>query len=310
MYCNICKNRNDSITKRSSSRSSSIIDVRCPICGDYFITEDADEDIKLTPSESTQISSVLRARSISGLKKYGIFNRLPEGDIDSYIPMTKDMLLHEYPKDVFERMELALINIKRLSRFSGDKVLFDEFDKPIMYPEVEDTNSSLFILKMLMDFGFVDASLMIPTDIKITAKGWRKLYELQSQNVTSNQVFIAMWFDSSMDSASEAIHEAISNCGFDPKRIDIVQHNNKICDQIIAEIKQSKFLVSDFTGHRGGVYYEAGYAHGMGIPVIFTCREDDIDKLHFDTRQFNHIVWTDEEDLKTKLINRIKATVS
>ncbi|RXV59355.1 hypothetical protein DWB64_15950 [Fusibacter sp. A1] len=274
-----------------------------------MITKEADVDISVDTNESAKISSVLRARSIGGLKKFCIFNKLPEGEIDIYIPMTKDMILNEYPKDVFRRMELALVNIQRLSSFSGDKVAFTMFDKPIMYPEVWDTNSSFFILKMLMELGFVEASLSIPTDIKITASGWSKLYEFQSAISTSNQVFIAMWFSPEMNPASNTIHEAISACGYEPKRIDVVEHNNKICDQIIAEIKQSKFLVSDFTGHRGGVYYEAGYAHGLGLPVIFTCRESDITNLHFDTRQFNHIVWTDEEDLKRKLINRIKATI-
>ena len=63
------------------------------------------------------------------------------------------------------------------------------------------------------------------------------------------------------------------------------------------------------TGQRQGVYFEAGYALGMGIPVIWTCRSDEIDKCHFDTRQYNHIVWETAGDLKEKLTNRILATI-
>jgi hypothetical protein len=72
-------------------------------------------------------------------------------------------------------------------------------------------------------------------------------------------------------------------------------------------------LVADFTqgesGARGGVYYEAGFAHGLNLPVIFTCREDAIGKVHFDTRQYNHIVWETVEELRDKLAKRIAATV-
>lgn len=68
-------------------------------------------------------------------------------------------------------------------------------------------------------------------------------------------------------------------------------------------------LIADFTKQRGGVYFEAGFAMGLGIPVIWSCRSDDINNLHFDTRQYNHIVWNDYSDLRTKLVNRIKATV-
>ena len=88
-------------------------------------------------------------------------------------------------------------------------------------------------------------------------------------------------------------------------RIDSKEHSNKIDDEIIAEIRRSRFVVADFTSEedkpRGGVYYEAGFAMGLNIPVIWTCRADMIGNVHFDTRQFNHITWDDPEDLRVKL---------
>jgi hypothetical protein len=42
-------------------------------------------------------------------------------------------------------------------------------------------------------------------------------------------------------------------------------------------------------GLRLNVYFEAGVALGLGRPVIWTCREDDIARLPFDTRQFDMI---------------------
>ncbi|MHC4124718.1 MAG: nucleoside 2-deoxyribosyltransferase, partial [Planctomycetota bacterium] len=60
---------------------------------------------------------------------------------------------------------------------------------------------------------------------------------------------------------------------------------------------------------RGGVYFEAGFAKGLGREVIFTVKEDDVEKLHFDTRQYNHIVYDSPEDLYEKLYNRICATI-
>ena len=89
-----------------------------------------------------------------------------------------------------------------------------------------------------------------------------------------------------------------------PVRIDQQEHNNKIDDEIIAEIRRSRFVVADFTqgekGARGGVYYEAGFAQGLGIEVIFTCRKDVLDNndIHFDTRQYNHIGWETPEELR------------
>jgi nucleoside 2-deoxyribosyltransferase len=110
---------------------------------------------------------------------------------------------------------------------------------------------------------------------------------------------------------SHAIEPAILSAGYESKRIDGHHHNNRIDDEIIALIRRSKFVVADFTGQRGGVYFEAGYALGHGLPVIWTIRKDDLKDVHFDNRQYNFLLW-DEGDLegfKVALQNRIEATL-
>ena len=147
----------------------------------------------------------------------------------------------------------------------------------------------------------------------VTVAGYRHIGD-QVSNIDSTQAFVAMWFDESMKTVFEdGIKPAIEEAGYSPFRIDRKEHINKIDDEIIAEIRRSRFLVADFTqrstGARGGVYYEAGFAHGLGLPVIFTCRQEDVGKLHFDTNHYNHIVWTDPADLREKLKNRILAVI-
>jgi hypothetical protein len=77
----------------------------------------------------------------------------------------------------------------------------------------------------------------------------------------------------------------------------------------MTEIRNSEFVVADFTGQRGGVYYEAGFAMGIGRKVIWCCHEDEIGNLHFDTSHKNHIVWKTPDDLRSKLYRRIRATI-
>ena len=160
------------------------------------------------------------------------------------------------------------------------------------------------------------------TSITLTAKGYERLEEVEQQLESSTQAFVAMWFDPSMEGAySDGIDPAVRETGYTPLRIDRKEHANKIDDEIIAEIKRSKFLIADFTcgtftndNHvtavaRGGVYYEAGFAQGLGIPVIWCCRNDCINHVHFDTRQFAHIIWNDAEDLRKRLRDRIIAVI-
>ncbi len=147
----------------------------------------------------------------------------------------------------------------------------------------------------------------------VTVGGHVRISE-EAANVDSSQVFVAMWFDDSLSQVyDEGIAPAIYDCGFEPKRIDRDSTVDKIDDAIIAEIRRSRFLVADFThgddGARGGVYYEAGFAHGRGIPVIFTCRGDMIEKIHFDTRQYAHITWNSTSELRESLRDRILARI-
>jgi nucleoside 2-deoxyribosyltransferase len=144
----------------------------------------------------------------------------------------------------------------------------------------------------------------------VTGDGFAKAEELENKTMLSHQAFVAMWFDESLKEAYErGLAEGIEKSGYKPIRIDTTQHNNKICDQIIAEIRRSRFIVADFTGQRGGVYYEAGFASGLNIPLIFTCRKDDLSKLHFDVRQFNTIDWESPPELAERLAARISATI-
>ena len=48
---------------------------------------------------------------------------------------------------------------------------------------------------------------------------------------------------------------------------------------------------------------------GLARPVIWSCKKDDFDNVHFDTRQYNHIVWQTPADLREQLRDRIKATI-
>ena len=162
----------------------------------------------------------------------------------------------------------------------------NEFIRPefLAFSWVQDNQEQIYILEEYLEkeMHFIE---FFGGRYRVTPKGWAYLQSLQQTNAQSIIGFIAMWFDSSVNTAHLAIHAGIQNAGYEPLRIDKKEHNNKIDDEIVAGIRRSKFLIADFTGHRGGVYFEAGLAMGLGLPVIWLCRKDDLEKTHFDTRQ-------------------------
>lgn len=147
---------------------------------------------------------------------------------------------------------------------------------------------------------------------KISPDGWAYIESLKNINPESQIAFVAMWFDDSVREVYEqGIKKGIEDAGYEPLRIDLLQHNNRIDDEIIANIRTSKFLVADLAGQRGGVYFEAGYAMGLGLPVIWTCSKKELDDVHFDTRQYYFITWEEDklEELTNNLRYRIEATI-
>lgn len=150
-------------------------------------------------------------------------------------------------------------------------------------------------------------------NVRLTLEGWRRVEQLEQGAVEKPyQGFVAMWFSEELEIVySEGIEPAIRAAGYDAMQMSFLEHNDDINDRIIAEIRKSRFVVADFTGNRGGVYFEAGFALGLGKPVIWTCNRAFFEKhgVHFDTQARNHILWDKPEDLRRSLHARIEATV-
>lgn len=130
-----------------------------------------------------------------------------------------------------------------------------------------------------------------------------------------NKIFVAMWFDKEMEKYYLDGYRVVSHDNnYSCSRIDEKQYDGSIIEQIKTEISNSAILIADLTGNRGGVYYEAGIAKGLSmcghpIRLILTCRSDYFhsdNKPHFDVSGDNIIIYSDVDDLKSKLDIRIR----
>jgi len=146
-----------------------------------------------------------------------------------------------------------------------------------------------------------------------------------------DSIFVAMWFGSDrVDQFYKcAVKPAIEEAGYDCVRIDDVHHNDKIDEMILSEIRKSRAVVVDITcglakpeewsksttvgAPRGGVYFEAGFAAGLGIPIIW-CVDENIagveNVVHFDVRQYNQVRWKEDHEYNREFLRaRIEATL-
>ena len=220
---------------------------------------------------------------------------------------------------VSRRGERLLRFLVTQTKFAGEGVyVHDRYKEALAWSESTHINEIFYLLNYLSSRGFIEdykhiAAMDDPCIATVTVEGYGFIEELAS-TPDSTQAFVAMWFSEEMDDAYyKGIKPAIKEAGYKPLRIDMKPDVDKIDDEIFAEIRRSCFLVADMTqgddGARGGVYFEAGFAQGLGLTVLYTCRKDRIKHLAFDTRQFYHIVWDTPGDLRKQLATRIRARV-
>lgn len=317
--------------------------------GKYFISRRAqiilnNKEDELGQADSAEDGFMERPRKVDYLKarltswlseqrRLGVEYPEITGDAIAEIEQRRDLSVHE-------RADRLLKYIRQATSAIGEAVRFQIESGLIMYPSManleniddgslnhyrmmawsECTKShhfdeAEFLLKYLQEKDWIEYDSR-NENCTLTVEGFARLAELEKVATDSSQAFVAMWFDDSMSEVyEEGIMPGIEAAGYEARRIDRIEHINKIDDEIIAEIRRSRFVVADFThgdsGARGGVYYEAGFAHGLNIPVIFTCRQDILKDIHFDTRQYNHIPWEEDklEEFSKALSDRISAVI-
>ena len=179
-----------------------------------------------------------------------------------------------------------------------------------------------WILNQLKAVGFVTWNRYLATAntgekifIQLTMTGWEKYEELKKVRSVSRTAFMAMKFgDPQLDRIVEDVFKpAVKVTGFDLKKLTDEQPAGLIDDQIRAAILSGRFVIADLSHGSYGAYWEAGFAEGLNLPVIYTCEKSawEEKKTHFDTNHLLTIIWdpTNPKDAGEALTATIRATL-
>lgn len=309
--------------------------VSCPRCGTYDIAH-------------RYISGEREQPSLTDIERVGLSHAIRKAT-DAHERFTEELLNYETVKPLIERhpvpdpvdqADLLIDAIARRCSF-GELTVEESIDA---WAARIGLKGALELKTMYMDLeplirqsGLGAPRSAIPGDLhtkavgfSLTLEGWRRAREIRQHRGPGNQAFVAMWFHPDMLAAyTEGFAPALLDTGYAPYRVDRAAHNNKIDDEIIAEIRRSRLLVVDATGARPNAHWEAGFAKGLGMDVIWCCNgsweacmvevapnssiaaapkvRSWMEVLALDTRQHSFVVWTDTADLRTKLTARIRA---
>ena len=283
--------------------------VNCPRCGEFEISSKALAKLdRLDSRRRAIISGLIRDR----------FQGAHICETDCQILLTARDL------SVLEKADRMLLFINERIEHVGHRVDLNQAMPYQIHPIgseilpsllsrcwLKDDDEAVGILTLLQEFCRVDLSLgdLHP---KILAAGFQRIAELQEVNRESDQGFVAMSFsDEMLPLYGKWIAPAIQQAGYTPFKINDKEFSGSIYDEMILQIRRSRFLVADLSEHKAGVYYEAGFAHGLGLKVFLTCREDYFKNRHFDIAHINCIKWHEDKlaEAQDALARRIEAEI-
>ena len=148
-----------------------------------------------------------------------------------------------------------------------------------------------------------------------TIKAYKLYEELKKGKKATNKAFLALRFEGDLSkNFKKELKEAVSQTGFILSTVDEKPLAGLIDDKIKLDIRNSRFVIADLTDENNGAYWEAGFAEGMGKPVIYMCRDDIMNnaekKPHFDVSHHQCIIWLADkfEEAMKKLKNTIRYT--
>lgn len=271
--------------------------IDCERCGEFFVSHSAlgSNINNLIPRERAALSAWIQNQN-----RLGSIPRL----LDAMVPS----IINSPAPFTQERADRLLgFAISQLDGLGGE---FDVQDpRYVSITHSIDQKEVYYLLRLLSEQGLI-RNFDTGKKLQVSPQGYLRYETLSSTRTASAQGFVAMWFNASLDEAYlKGFEVGIKAAGYNPLRVSAVDHIDKIDDRIVAEIRRSRFVVADFTGHRGGVYFEAGFALGLGLPVFWTCQKGHIEQLHFDVRQYNCVDWTNPAELAERLQRRIEAVI-
>jgi len=293
--CPICKADNITLAAHSGGADRSVI--VCPNCGRYEISGTAYATFS-NKVKDAKLSFAIRTRFYRDEHVYVSASNREEILAGIFVPVKV--------KDI---AELVLVKVFT-DEDNKSKELALSMENALQFGIENDT-------KMQMVLNYIESKGWFKllrfsgggAHLSLTGEGISHAEDIINPNYESKQVFVAMSFNPELDTLySDAIQEAVKHCHLTALRSKDFDFNDEVIKNIQLQIDSSRFVIADFTDNRPGVYYEAGYATGRYIPVIYCCRESDKVHIHFDIDHFNFIFWSDLEGLKSDLIKRITKT--
>jgi hypothetical protein len=187
-------------------------------------------------------------------------------------------------------------------------------DLLILLTEPPDEETKTLIDMVVKQTAMIDADAQKKTMAEAIAEGVQAAVgphaRARSKPVT-NQVFIAMPMNENTTPEFADTHDTLKtvcrDLGLAAKRVDDVQTNNRITDTIRDLIDASEFMIADLSDNRPNVFFEAGYAEGIGKTPVYIAKAGT--SLQFDVKDYPVIFYQNQRALRAGVTIRLRSLI-
>ena len=178
--------------------------------------------------------------------------------------------------------------------------------------------SALRIVRQLADDGLLLISNRAfqntsdePDGIDLSLKGWERWEAERHGQVAGSHGFIALQFgDPELDTfLLNVIKPAVDKLGYRLEDMRDAARAGIIDNVMRARIRDAAFVLVDLSHSNAGAYWEAGYAEGLGKPVLYLCKSSVFSErgTHFDTNHCTTVMWDSKcpEDFTLERISTV-----
>ncbi len=127
-------------------------------------------------------------------------------------------------------------------------------------------------------------------------------------NFTPNLVFVGMPFKDEMDEVYLTISEVCKSLSLNARRAgENYTGSGFVIKEITGLIEEAEFLIFDLSYERPNVYYELGFAHGVGNlaeDILLIAREGT--NIHFDSMPLRVLFYKSMEHLRSVTENSLR----
>lgn len=287
--CPVCQDAAESVTESDGGER---LGVSCPGCGNFVITKTA---VRVLDSDGEGAKRAILSHWIRHVCEGG---QKPEIDRELLLAILNE---HSLPS--------ALEQADGLLLWLGDELL--RLGKPNAVVSLQDYRRLTALLGaapgpgsgglMYLAQGLGRQGYIFPSQISqyadrvgLTFDGWKHYEQLKRARLESRLEFMAMPFGNALiDRLFECFKEAVSQTGFELRRIIDKAPAGLIDNRLRVEIRKSRFIVCELTNANAGAYWEAGFAEGLGRPVVYSCEKSffETKRTHFDTNHCQTVLW-------------------